>query len=146
MRMTMILAAGVTLAFAAAANAQQAPATPSPAQPPAAAPEAPSAGAPAIQSVNIVDMAELPAETQTKVNEVVAERGEDRPSEAAHFDRSHAPDQDRARSQGAYAGPCHCRQHGFRRSADADHQEGQLTICDVGCFRGPSAKPGPTCR
>ena len=76
MRMTMILAAGVTLAFAAAANAQT-QTTPAPAQPPAAAPESPSAGAPAIQSVNIVDMAELPAETQTKVNEVVAERGED---------------------------------------------------------------------
>ena len=83
MRTTMILAAGLSLAFAAAANAQQAPATPtqppaaSPAQPPAAAPEAPAAQAPAIQSVNIVDMAELPEDTQTKVNEVVAERGEE---------------------------------------------------------------------
>jgi hypothetical protein len=83
MRTTTILAAGLTLAFAAAANAQtapspaQPPATPAPAQPPTAAPEAPSAEAPAIQSVNIVDMAELPEATQTKVNEVVAERGEE---------------------------------------------------------------------
>lgn len=74
MRMITILAAGVTLAFATAANAQ-APSTPSPAQPPAAATEAPSA-APAIQSVSIVDMTELPEATQKQVEDVVAQRGE----------------------------------------------------------------------
>jgi hypothetical protein len=74
MRMITILAAGVTLAFATAANAQ-APSTPSPAQPPAAATEAPSA-APAIQSVSIVDMTELPETTQKQVEDVVAQRGE----------------------------------------------------------------------
>ncbi len=67
-------------------------------------------------------------------------------SEVAHFDRRHTRDQNRARSQRSYVGPCHCRQHGFRRSAHADHQEIRLTICDGGYFRGPSAKPGPTCR
>jgi hypothetical protein len=87
MRMITILAAGVTLAFAAAAGAQaqstQAPMQPpaaepaqppgaAPAQPPAAAPEA----APAIKSVNVVDIEELPAETQKQVNEVVAQRGD----------------------------------------------------------------------
>ena len=74
MRMITILAAGVTLAFATAANAQ-APSTPSPAQPPAAATEAP-APAPAIQSVSIVDMTELPEATQKQVEDVVAQRGE----------------------------------------------------------------------
>ena len=74
MRMITILAAGVTLAFATAANAQS-PSTPSPAQPPAAATEAPSA-APRIQSVSIVDMTELPEETQKQVEDVVAQRGE----------------------------------------------------------------------
>ncbi|RWH33505.1 MAG: hypothetical protein EOQ80_33430, partial [Mesorhizobium sp.] len=33
--------------------------------------------APAIQTVNVVDIEELPKETQTKVNEVIAKRGED---------------------------------------------------------------------
>ena len=74
MRMITILAAGVTLAVATAANAQ-APSTPSPAQPPAAATEAPSP-APAIQSVSIVDMTELPEATQKQVEDVVAQRGE----------------------------------------------------------------------
>lgn len=87
MRMITILAAGASLAFAVAANAQaqstqapaQAPAEPpaaAPAQPPAAAPEAPSTGAPNITSVNVVDIEELPADTQKQVNEVVAQRGE----------------------------------------------------------------------
>ena len=74
MRMITILTAGVALAFATAANAQ-APSTPSAAQPPTAATEAPSA-APTIQSVSIVDMTELPKETQKQVEDVVAQRGE----------------------------------------------------------------------
>lgn len=32
---------------------------------------------PAIQTVNVVDIEELPEETKTKVNEVIAKRGED---------------------------------------------------------------------
>jgi hypothetical protein len=75
MRMITILAAGATLAFAVAANAQQAPATQPPAQAPATAPEAPAA-APTIRSVNIVDLTELPEATQKQVNDVVAQRGD----------------------------------------------------------------------
>ncbi|WP_165816161.1 hypothetical protein [Kumtagia ephedrae] len=74
MRMITILAAGTTLAFAMAANAQ-APATQPPAQAPATAPEAP-ATAPTIRSVNIVDMTELPEATQKQVNDVVAQGGD----------------------------------------------------------------------
>jgi hypothetical protein len=75
MRMITILAAGATLAFAVAANAQQAPATQPPAQAPATAPEAPAA-APTIRSVNVVDLTELPEATQKQVNDVVAQRGD----------------------------------------------------------------------
>jgi hypothetical protein len=77
MRMITTLAAGVTLAFATAASAQQAPATQPPAQAPAAAPEAPATAPTEIRSVNIVDMTELPESTQTQVNEVVAQGGEE---------------------------------------------------------------------
>lgn len=85
MRMITILATGVTLAFAMAAGAQaqseQAPAqaptqAPAQAQPPAAAPEEPSSGAPNITSVSVVDIEELPEDTQKQVNDVVAQRGE----------------------------------------------------------------------
>ncbi|ESZ13591.1 MAG: hypothetical protein EOS07_18170 [Mesorhizobium sp.] len=79
MRKTISLAAAATLLLATAASAQQQPA-PQPAEPPASpAPAAPGAQpqAPAIQTVNVVDIEELPKETQTKVNEVIAKRGED---------------------------------------------------------------------
>lgn len=79
MRKTISLAAAVTLLLATAASAQQQPA-PQPGEPPASpAPAAPGAQpqAPAIQTVNVVDIEELPEETQTKVNEVIAKRGED---------------------------------------------------------------------
>ena len=76
MRMITILAAGVTLAFAATANAQEAPAAQPPAQAPSTAPEAPGAAQTQIRSVNIIDMTELPEATQTQVNEVVAQGGE----------------------------------------------------------------------
>ncbi|RWP04605.1 hypothetical protein [Mesorhizobium sp.] len=79
MRKTISLAAAATLLLATAASAQQQPA-PQPGEPPAApAPAAPGAqpAAPAIQTVNVVDIEELPKETQTKVNEVIAKRGED---------------------------------------------------------------------
>jgi hypothetical protein len=79
MRKTIRLAAAATLLLATAASAQQQPA-PQPGEPPASpAPAAPGAQpqAPAIQTVNVVDIEELPKETQTKVNEVMAKRGED---------------------------------------------------------------------
>ncbi|RWH73864.1 MULTISPECIES: hypothetical protein [Mesorhizobium] len=79
MRKTISLAAAATLLLATAASAQQQPA-PQPGEPPASpAPAAPGAQpeAPAIQTVNVVDIEELPEETKTKVNEVIAKRGED---------------------------------------------------------------------
>lgn len=89
MRMITILATGVTLAFAMATGAlaqtaqapaqapTQAPAqAPTQAQPPAAAPEQPSTGAPNITSVSVVDIEELPEDTQKQVNDVVSQRGE----------------------------------------------------------------------
>ncbi|MCV3206465.1 hypothetical protein OHD62_02030 [Mesorhizobium sp. YC-39] len=78
MRKTILLAAAATLALASAASAQQQPAQPAPAQPPAASPPAPGAqpAAPTIQSVNIVDIKELPQATQTQVNQVIAQRGD----------------------------------------------------------------------
>jgi hypothetical protein len=85
MRMITILAAGATFALAMATGAQaqstqapaEAPVQPpaqAPAQPPAAVPEA---GATSIKSVNVVDITELPADTQKQVSEVVAQRGDD---------------------------------------------------------------------
>lgn len=76
MRKTMILAAAASAMFAGAAMAQQqpAPAAPAPAAP--AAPSAPSA-APTIQSVSIVDIDQLPADTKAQVNDVVAKRSDD---------------------------------------------------------------------
>ena len=77
MRMITILAAGVTLAFAMAAQrAVHAGPRPSPGTAPAAAPEAPAAAPPSINSVSIVDIAELPETTQKQVNEVVTQRGD----------------------------------------------------------------------
>lgn len=75
---TPILAAGLSLAFAATASAQTAPQPPAtpPAEQPGASPEAQPA-TPGIQSIDVVDVEQLPAETQTQVNEVVAERGEE---------------------------------------------------------------------
>ncbi|TIT50107.1 MAG: hypothetical protein E5W72_14320 [Mesorhizobium sp.] len=77
MRKTIPLAAAATLLLATAASAQQQPAQ----QPPPASPAAAAPGAqpevPAIQTVNVVDIEELPEETKTKVNEVIAKRGED---------------------------------------------------------------------
>ncbi|MER9329346.1 hypothetical protein NKJ26_07255 [Mesorhizobium sp. M0152] len=74
MRKTIFLAAAATLMLAGAAGAQQQPA-PAPATPAPAAPQAQPA-APAIQSVNIVDITELPKDTQTQVNQVIAQRGD----------------------------------------------------------------------
>jgi hypothetical protein len=74
MRMITILAAGATLAFATAANAQEPPAQQPSAPAPAAAPASPKV--PTIQNVDIVDVNELPEATRTQVNKMVAQRGD----------------------------------------------------------------------
>ncbi|MBZ9735343.1 MULTISPECIES: hypothetical protein [unclassified Mesorhizobium] len=72
----ILLAATATTLMAGTANAQQQPTPqPSPAPTAPAAPKAQSA-APAIQSVNVVDITELPKDTQTQVNQIVAQRGD----------------------------------------------------------------------
>ncbi|RUU04225.1 hypothetical protein [Mesorhizobium sp.] len=79
MRKTIILAAAASLMLAGAASAQQQPApqpTPAPATPAPATPQTQPA-VPTIQSVNIVDITELPKDTQTQVNQVIAQRGDD---------------------------------------------------------------------
>ncbi|RWO60137.1 MAG: hypothetical protein EOS17_33585 [Mesorhizobium sp.] len=79
MRKTIILAAAASLMLAGAASAQQQPApqpAPAPATPAPATPQAQPA-VPTIQSVNIVDITELPKDTQTQVNHVIAQRGDD---------------------------------------------------------------------
>ncbi|TPI08497.1 hypothetical protein FJW06_28435 [Mesorhizobium sp. B4-1-3] len=76
MRNAILVAAAATLMMAGAAGAQQQPTPqPSPAPTAPAAPKAQSA-APAIQSVNVVDITELPKDTQTQVNQIVAQRGD----------------------------------------------------------------------
>ncbi|MER8365604.1 hypothetical protein [Mesorhizobium sp. M1348] len=78
MRKTTLLAAAATLVLATAASGQQQPAQqPSPA-PAAPAPAAPGAQpqAPTIQAINVVDIKDLPADTQAKVNEVIAKRSD----------------------------------------------------------------------
>ncbi|AZO20504.1 MULTISPECIES: hypothetical protein [unclassified Mesorhizobium] len=74
MRKTILFAAAVSLALAGAASAQQQPSpqpSPAPAAPAPATPKAPT-----IESVNIVDITELPKDTQTQVNQIVAQRGD----------------------------------------------------------------------
>lgn len=75
MRMITFVAAGSALLLATAVNAQAPSGQPAPDRPPAAAPEKP-ATPPTIQSVNVVDISELPEATQSQVNEVVAQRGD----------------------------------------------------------------------
>lgn len=76
MRNAIVLAAAATLIAAGAASAQQQPVPqPSP-SPTAPATPKPQPGVPAIQSVNIVDIKELPEATQTQVNQIVAQRGD----------------------------------------------------------------------
>ena len=74
MRKVTMLAAGAALLLAGSASAQQQPA-PQPAQPaqPAPAPTKP----PEINKVDVVDIEALPKETQDRVNEVVAQRGDE---------------------------------------------------------------------
>jgi hypothetical protein len=66
---TIALAAGFTLIGAMAAGAQQAPASQGQTQSPAATPK--------IQRFNVVDVSELPQETQEQVEQVVAQASED---------------------------------------------------------------------
>lgn len=76
MRKTIVVAAAATLMLAGAASAQQQPAQqPAPA-PTTPAPATPQPAVPTIQSVNIVDITELPKDTQTQVNQVIAQRGD----------------------------------------------------------------------
>ncbi|WP_296744406.1 hypothetical protein [Mesorhizobium sp.] len=75
MRKTIFLAAAATLMLAGAASAQQQP-TPQPSPAPAAPAAKAQPGVPAIQSVNVVDITELPKDTQTQVNQIVAQRGD----------------------------------------------------------------------
>ncbi|MEW6633924.1 MAG: hypothetical protein AB1440_23885 [Pseudomonadota bacterium] len=75
MRKTIFLAAAATLMLAGAAGAQQQP-TPQPSPTPAAPAAKAQPGVPAIQSVNVVDITELPKDTQTQVNQIVAQRGD----------------------------------------------------------------------
>jgi hypothetical protein len=70
MRKITMLAAGAALFLATAAGAQQQPA---PASPAPAAPESQQQQqAPTIQNVNVVDIEQLPKETQDRVNEAIA--------------------------------------------------------------------------
>lgn len=73
MRKTILFAAAASLMMAGAAGAQQPAPQPSPAP---AAPAAAAPKAPAIESVSIVDITELPKDTQTQVNQIVAQRGD----------------------------------------------------------------------
>jgi hypothetical protein len=75
MRLITLAAAGSALLFSMAANAQAPSGQPAPERPSAAAPQNP-ATPPAIQSVNVIDISELPEATQSQVNQVVAQRGE----------------------------------------------------------------------
>lgn len=78
MRKTIVIAAAATLMMAGAAGAQQQPTpqpSPAPTAPAQAAPKGQPA-VPAIQSVNVVDITELPKDTQTQVNQIVAQRGD----------------------------------------------------------------------
>ncbi|MDX8510514.1 hypothetical protein [Mesorhizobium captivum] len=73
MRKTIFFAAAALMTVGAASAQQQPAPQPSPA-PAAPAPAAPKP--PTIESVSIVDITELPKDTQTQVNQIVAQRGD----------------------------------------------------------------------
>jgi hypothetical protein len=75
MRKTTILAAGAALLFATAAGAQQQPA-PQPEQPSTQPEQQAPSTTPTIQSINIVDIEQLPQETQAQVNTIVSQRSD----------------------------------------------------------------------
>ncbi|MHA6641779.1 hypothetical protein [Mesorhizobium sp. A623] len=72
MRKAFLLAASITLIGAFAANAQDSSTSQSPSQPPAQ-PPASSEAAPQIQRVNVIDVSELPQDTQKQVEQIVAQ-------------------------------------------------------------------------
>jgi hypothetical protein len=74
MRKITMLAAGAALLLATAAGAQQQPAPQAPA--PAAPETQQQQKAPTIQNINVVDIEQLPKETQERVNEAIAGRTE----------------------------------------------------------------------
>ncbi len=75
MRKAIVVAAAATLMMAGAASAQQQP-TPQPSPSPTAPAPKGQPAVPAIQSVNVVDITELPKDAQTQVNQIVAQRGD----------------------------------------------------------------------
>ena len=77
MRKTTILAAGAALMLATAAGAQQQQPSPQTDQPSTQQPDqqAPST-TPTIQSINIVDIEQLPQETKAQVNTIVSQRSD----------------------------------------------------------------------
>jgi hypothetical protein len=68
-----MLAASITFIGVFAANAQGSSTPQPPTQPPAATPEA----APQIQRVNVIDVSELPQDTQKQVEQVVAQSSDE---------------------------------------------------------------------
>ncbi|WP_315928969.1 hypothetical protein [Mesorhizobium sp. SP-1A] len=74
MRKAFMLAASITFIGALAANAQDASTPKPPSQPPASAPSA----VPKIQRVNVVDVSELPPDTQKQVDQLVAQGTEEK--------------------------------------------------------------------
>lgn len=74
MRKSFILAAAVILAGAVATHAQDSTTPQTSSQPPV---DAPDATAPTIQRVNVVDVSELPQETQDQVDQLVAQTSAD---------------------------------------------------------------------
>ncbi|TGP24208.1 MULTISPECIES: hypothetical protein [unclassified Mesorhizobium] len=77
MRKAIFFAVTATLMMAGAASAQQQPQpSPAPAAPAPAAPQGQTPKPPTIESVSIVDITELPKDTQTQVNQIVAQRGD----------------------------------------------------------------------
>lgn len=80
MRKTFLLAASLAFAGAFAANAQGTSTRQPQAQPPAPAQEAAPAtpdAAPQVRRFNVVDVSELPQETQKQVEQVVAQGNDD---------------------------------------------------------------------
>jgi hypothetical protein len=73
MRLIMLATLAGASMFISAAGAQTSAPQRTPAQPPDQAQPA----TPAIKSINVIELNELPADTQTQVNEVVAKRSAD---------------------------------------------------------------------
>jgi len=72
MRKAIMLAASITFIGALAANAQETSTPQPPSQPPVSTPDAPK-----VERFNVVDVSELPQDTQKQVEQVVAQAGND---------------------------------------------------------------------